>query len=326
MKLNLGCGKQKLKDWKNIDIDSKCNAEECYDLRRGIREKENSIDEILLSHVLMYLTSNEVITFLKECYRVLKNRGLIRITEDNAQLKIRNEKQQAQYGSGVLFTRIQMEDMLKEVGFRGIREVDTFEEKRPKPSKDYPLAKSRDAVYYIKGYKSAVPIPTVYLGLDDFGEKVSNMDELWRLHDYFHDFKVNLFAIPNRNLRSSWLNYLKSLKWIQLCLHGYNHVTFEELDKVSLDVLTNIYAKVYKPPRWELSDTMKIKLKKLGYKIVNKFNWEINVPPPNETELHAFGHIYPRNYESRSGNIPTSLCFYYKNIMLLPKETKFEFY
>jgi len=335
MKLNLGSGNYKLDWWKNIDIDPATEPDECYDISKGIKEDDNSVDEILLSHVLMYFTTVEVRNILKECRRVLKTGGVIRITEDNRHLKIRDDEQQKQYKNGVLFDRLEMRELLRYCGFTDIKDCEPFAETKQHLNlpKNYPLAKGRASVYFIKAinnYKKKTPM--VYLGLDDFGETNSQMDILWRLRNYFDDFKVNLFAIPNDCLNLSWLRYINSIKWIKLCVHGYNHTHFEDLCPKTLEILTNkranYFNKVYKAPYWELSKEMEKRLLGLNFTIVRlkDINWEIDVEPPDIAKINATGHIYPHDYKSEKGNIGTSLFWHYKNIMKLPKHTSFKHY
>lgn len=75
--LNIGCGDNYLSGWINIDIDSK-KADKNIDLRGPLPYQDNSISYIYNEHFIEHLTSNEAISFLKECYRVLKPGGVIR--------------------------------------------------------------------------------------------------------------------------------------------------------------------------------------------------------------------------------------------------------
>jgi predicted SAM-dependent methyltransferase len=50
----------------------------------GIECLDNSVDAITEGHALMWLKTDELVTFLKECYRVLKPGGVMRITQDDA--------------------------------------------------------------------------------------------------------------------------------------------------------------------------------------------------------------------------------------------------
>jgi len=334
MRLNLGSGNHPVKGYKNIDIDLSLKPDECYDISRGIREKDNSVDKILISHTLMYLRPSGVKHVLRECLRVLKENGVIRITEDNRHLKRRNKEQQHQYGAGVLFDIIEMIEMLREVGFVNIRESKPFKATKHhlKLSKTYPLASGLASVYHIKAKKITRTGLTVFLGLDDFCETNMQMDLLWKLRSYFDDFKINLFAVPSQSLRHEWLHYISSLKWINLCIHGYNHTHFEELDEIVLKTITDkkigYFKKIYKAPFWELSDDMEMRLKRLGFNIITTeiMNWEISSSIPNHDVLHAFGHIYPNDYKSKEGNAGSSLYHYFDNIKKLPKGTKFRLY
>ena len=268
VKLDIGSGKFPQEGYKNIDINPIVKPDECYDVTNGIREASGTVNEVLLSHVLMYFTQPVVESVLNECYRVLIPNGIICITEDNGQVKKRNQAQQAQYGDGILFTREGMEQKLRKAGFVDIKETKPFREIRSFPE-DYPLATGKASVYFLKANKGKEKHPIVYLGLDDFGEKNCNLDILWRLRDYFDDFKVNLFAIPNNNLNKEWIRYIKNLDWIQLCLHGYNHTSNEEIDKIVLKTITpEPFARIYKAPRWELSESMYERLTELGFKIL----------------------------------------------------------
>jgi len=78
MKINIGCGNKYLDGYKNIDISNKVKADEYYDICKGIKEKDNSIDEILAEGVLEQISSNEQFVFvLNECHRVLKTDGIL---------------------------------------------------------------------------------------------------------------------------------------------------------------------------------------------------------------------------------------------------------
>ena len=78
LKLNLGCGKNKLDGFVNLD------RKEGWKFQDGLSNYyDDSIDAITISHALMYLDDAELKTFLTEAYRVLKVDGIIRIVEDN---------------------------------------------------------------------------------------------------------------------------------------------------------------------------------------------------------------------------------------------------
>lgn len=94
--LNLGCGGTRPHDewWINIDnlhaifpdsevperkqMDNERNYLNA-DLRNGIPFEDNSVEGILCSHILEHLDCHEAVKLLKECHRVLKPGGILRV-------------------------------------------------------------------------------------------------------------------------------------------------------------------------------------------------------------------------------------------------------
>jgi len=108
VKVNLGCGRQALAEWINLDVDfmiwlskhsflkrmlfklglmSKVTYNmppypsyvKRWDIRRGLPFKDSSVDFIYTSHFLEHITRQEALKILRECFRVLKPRGRIRV-------------------------------------------------------------------------------------------------------------------------------------------------------------------------------------------------------------------------------------------------------
>lgn len=95
--LNLGCGGNRPSDghWLNIDnhyvtfSDLNCperknlDSEKNYlnvDLTKGIPFQDDTVNGILSSHMIEHLNCHETVKFLKECRRVLKPGGVLRIS------------------------------------------------------------------------------------------------------------------------------------------------------------------------------------------------------------------------------------------------------
>ena len=184
---------------------------------------------------------------------------------------------------------------------------------------------SRQSLKTTKELKSS---KICYLDFDDFGETNNRLDWFWTLKKQFPNFKVNLFAIPNDNQHLQWMDYLKSLDWIQLCVHGFWHDNNEEVPEVMLanDFPAKGFAKVYRAPFWQLSDNMYQILKKLDYKIMIhpddsregiKYNWNIKDSPPPLDILYGHGHI--------QDVCENGLVKAFENIMKLPLDTEFKF-
>jgi predicted SAM-dependent methyltransferase len=78
-RVNLGCGSHYHPDWINIDIAPLGPGVIAHDLSRGIPLADNSSDVVYHSHVLEHIRRADVAGFLRECYRVLKPGGTLRV-------------------------------------------------------------------------------------------------------------------------------------------------------------------------------------------------------------------------------------------------------
>jgi SAM-dependent methyltransferase len=78
VKLNIGCGRNILKDWINVDsvelpgVDIVANLETCGDHDRPLFTNiaDNTVDEILCSHVLEHIRN--ILPLMQELWRVAK--------------------------------------------------------------------------------------------------------------------------------------------------------------------------------------------------------------------------------------------------------------
>ena len=86
MKLNLGSGSKILKGYVNVDKFQYYNPDVVHDLEKfPYPFKDNSIDEILLSHVLEHIGQNPDVfnNIIKELYRICKNNSIVDIRVPN---------------------------------------------------------------------------------------------------------------------------------------------------------------------------------------------------------------------------------------------------
>jgi len=77
--LNIGCGRRLHKDWINIDVNPSFPEVKKCNMLRGIPFPANTFDIVYYSHVLEHVAHEKALTFVKDCFRVLKNNGIIRI-------------------------------------------------------------------------------------------------------------------------------------------------------------------------------------------------------------------------------------------------------
>ena len=77
--LNLGCGKRFHPDWINVDFVAWDDIVVSHDLRQGVPFPDRKFDVVYHSHLLEHFPKADALPFLRECYRVLKPGGIIRI-------------------------------------------------------------------------------------------------------------------------------------------------------------------------------------------------------------------------------------------------------
>lgn len=83
MRLNLGCGRNKLPGWVNVDHSPACEPDLLLDLEAlPWPWPDGSVDEIALHHVLEHLgaTTAKYFGVIKELWRVCRDGALVRIT------------------------------------------------------------------------------------------------------------------------------------------------------------------------------------------------------------------------------------------------------
>lgn len=80
IKLNLGAGPCVIPGWDNLDKFPQAPGTIQCDVLEGLPYEDNSVDLIYASHLLEHFNIVAGIEFLRECRRVLKPGGIIRIS------------------------------------------------------------------------------------------------------------------------------------------------------------------------------------------------------------------------------------------------------
>ena len=78
LRLHLGSGARAKVGWVNIDLLG-LPVDLAWNLTRPLPFPDNSVDAIFHEHVLEHLSLRQGLALTKECYRVLKPRGILRI-------------------------------------------------------------------------------------------------------------------------------------------------------------------------------------------------------------------------------------------------------
>jgi SAM-dependent methyltransferase len=77
--LNLGCGTRLDAGWTNVDFVACAPGVAAHDLRRGVPFPDETFEVVYHSHVLEHFPRTAARAFLRECRRVLKTGGVLRI-------------------------------------------------------------------------------------------------------------------------------------------------------------------------------------------------------------------------------------------------------
>jgi SAM-dependent methyltransferase len=77
--LNLGCGSRYHPEWTNVDRRPSGPGVIVCDLRKGVPFPDDTFDAVYHSHFIEHLNRTEAGLLLKECFRVLKGDGIIRV-------------------------------------------------------------------------------------------------------------------------------------------------------------------------------------------------------------------------------------------------------
>jgi predicted SAM-dependent methyltransferase len=78
-KVHFGCGYHKLDGWVNVDLDKSCKPDVVADLRQDLPFKSQSIHYIHSEDFVDQLDLERGYGFFKECHRILKESGAMRV-------------------------------------------------------------------------------------------------------------------------------------------------------------------------------------------------------------------------------------------------------
>jgi len=115
VKLNCGCGTNRLAGFVNLDKKRGWNFED------GLKDyADKSVSAITISHSLMFVAEETLLSFLQECFRALEVGGVLRITEDDTENPHSDTYKNGWKGAVLLTGPKMMEDNLAKAGFTNI--------------------------------------------------------------------------------------------------------------------------------------------------------------------------------------------------------------
>lgn len=89
IKLHLGCGKRIMKGWVNTDLSYTDGVDLQLNFLEPLPFDNESVSMIYSEHVLEHFEKNDAAAILKECHRILKKGGKIRIGVPDAEIYFR---------------------------------------------------------------------------------------------------------------------------------------------------------------------------------------------------------------------------------------------
>jgi predicted SAM-dependent methyltransferase len=83
LRLNFGCGTSRLEGWINVDLIG-LPVDLSWDIRRPLPFEEDTVEAIFHEHVFEHIDAYRGYHFLKECHRILKPGGVMRMVLPDA--------------------------------------------------------------------------------------------------------------------------------------------------------------------------------------------------------------------------------------------------
>jgi predicted SAM-dependent methyltransferase len=165
--LNLGCGDRFHPAWTNVDVATDDPAVIPHDLRQGIPFPDEEFDVIYHSHVLEHFSKADGPRFLRECRRVLKPGGTIRVAVPDLERIAKTYLQALERaGAGGEQARHDHEWMMIELYDQTVREttggeMSEYLSREGLPNRDFVIARigpvAKQAFEYVERLRSRPP-------------------------------------------------------------------------------------------------------------------------------------------------------------------------
>ena len=78
-RVNIGCGAVCHPDWINLDIQPSVSYVRYWDATQGLPYEDGEVDVCYASHIVEHLHPADAEGLLRQCHRVLKERGIVRV-------------------------------------------------------------------------------------------------------------------------------------------------------------------------------------------------------------------------------------------------------
>lgn len=150
--VNLGCGKDYRPGYTNVDVNLWFKSDMWLDLRNRLPFADGSVEGIFTAHVLEHFPLDETVRIIRECHRVLRADGVLRVVVPDVELAIQayvNGDHSYFHGAGeslgrrfsdhvldnsnhrLVFDFSFMDELLRDAGFRDVRRCQPHEGSSP---------------------------------------------------------------------------------------------------------------------------------------------------------------------------------------------------
>lgn len=82
--INLGCGYSPLRGWVNVDLARGSQVDIVWDLRKSLPFASASCSAVFSEHVIEHLSKEDGEKLLRECFRILQPKGVLRLSTPDA--------------------------------------------------------------------------------------------------------------------------------------------------------------------------------------------------------------------------------------------------
>ena len=90
LRVNLGCGYRPVKGWINVDRARSPEIQVVWDLTAGLPFSDSTCTAIFSEHVIEHVTKEDAAKLISECFRVLQDGGVLRLSTPDAELFLRS--------------------------------------------------------------------------------------------------------------------------------------------------------------------------------------------------------------------------------------------
>ncbi len=205
--LNLGCGLKYHPEWINVDFTSNGNDIIAHNLYKGIPFDTETFEVVYHSHVLEHFQKRFASVFIRECYRVLKPGGLIRVVvpdlEQIAKVYIelldkssRGDEEAAKKYEWIL---IEMFDQMVRNHSGG--EMADYWKQQPMPAEDFVFdrcgSEVKTAVKHLRSLRDIDTVPEdIYMGAArDYDEMKIEQLATFRISGEVHQWMYDRYSL-----------------------------------------------------------------------------------------------------------------------------------